>query len=1005
MGIESRCPSVSYVGSKVIDMEIKRIVSVLFVLMMVATTVGVLAQEDTTPDQTVIPTYLVEGTVTDEAGEPLTSAVVALLGKEVAERGIVDENGSYSFEVPRDRYVLVVVAKEYVPFREAVPLNESMTIDVTLKAKADVVLGNLSGTITDGEGAPLAGVDVYIEGQGRHRATRTDENGEYTFEGLGEGPHGLAAIKRGYTVFKARINVTGGADLDQDISLGQKEVLVTATLTGTVTNATDVPVENATVGLRGLGLGERTSTDDTGAYSLADVPAGKYVLSAGADGLARQDIDVVIGRDRDNETALFLFRDIVPTLDVEEKEFRYTAPAFRVDLFVDPSEYEIVTRTEGELNGTLLVHINGTLVITGGVTATVEGEGYLRLSGMVGNRTYGRLDVMMNGTLIVETRNGLVTAEGALMIGGKGVIIDDDDGYHVRGDGHAGFKVPDLSLTFALNEAVEPPTHHHEGRITDEQGRPLENATVIIRSGENVYRVRTNETGDYSVDGLREGGAQVIVLHEDRVPVKRTVQIREEQPPREGEQPQDKDRHQFQVRSQENTTRAPVEGRMRDENGMSLHGAEIELRGITGSYDMTTDSNGRFRTEEVIPGRYVATIRKDGYDDVTVPIEVTEDGIRGLGFEMRPEPQKLKSHVVGSVVTGFPDATQGIPGAEITIRGKEFTARPVMTDANGRFTFANVPEGNYHLSVGKPGFAPMEFDVGVHNDSGEMRFVIHKQEFDQDRVVRARFLNETRLGRPDPVNIIEAITGDNGSFIVDVDPGLTALDLGFKVGLHGKPPALGVEPVPPMFRFMVNGTVTEVDGGFNATGALYIRGGPEVVVMTETGGFWVPGTAHFRGEGTILVDENGTVKILALGGVAIDVGGRADVTQLAFNLKPQEELRFGSVNGNITFSDGSSASEGIPVRIRTQDGKEIFTRTGAEGSFELPRVFAGQHRVMVDYRDPETGMLYYGMADITVDEDGNVDVTVKLMERGGTIDADSEESPPEGGVTTTRPTM
>ena len=64
---------------------------------------------------------------------------------------------------------------------------------------------NLSGTVTDNEGSPLAGANVYLVGTDQGSAT--DSDGNYSIAGVNTGTYTLVVSYLGYTTQELNVNV------------------------------------------------------------------------------------------------------------------------------------------------------------------------------------------------------------------------------------------------------------------------------------------------------------------------------------------------------------------------------------------------------------------------------------------------------------------------------------------------------------------------------------------------------------------------------------------------------------------------------------------------------------------------------------------------------------------------------------------------------------------------------------------------------------------------------
>jgi len=136
--------------------------------------------------------------------------------------------------------------------------------------------GTITGQVTDAEdGSAISGAQV---SDGTGTAT-TDASGEYTMADVPAGDYEVTASKEGYETSSLTVNVISGSTTLADFSLS--EVILPGTITGSVTDAEDgLPIAGATVS-----DGTRTTTTDaTGEYTIIDVPAGNYEVTASKEG-------------------------------------------------------------------------------------------------------------------------------------------------------------------------------------------------------------------------------------------------------------------------------------------------------------------------------------------------------------------------------------------------------------------------------------------------------------------------------------------------------------------------------------------------------------------------------------------------------------------------------------------------------------------------------------------------------------------------------------------------
>lgn len=103
---------------------------------------------------------------------------------------------------------------------------------LAMPAAAQTQYGDLYGTATDEQGAPLPGVTITVEGVGAPRVQVTDESGNFRFLNLSPGAYSLSAALDGFSTVEypeVQISLGGKVNLQVQLSSSIKE---TITVTG-----------------------------------------------------------------------------------------------------------------------------------------------------------------------------------------------------------------------------------------------------------------------------------------------------------------------------------------------------------------------------------------------------------------------------------------------------------------------------------------------------------------------------------------------------------------------------------------------------------------------------------------------------------------------------------------------------------------------------------------------------------------------------------------------------
>jgi Carboxypeptidase regulatory-like domain len=98
---------------------------------------------------------------------------------------------------------------------------------------AQISAGNLTGTVTDAQGAVLPGVSITLAGTDRTASAVSDEAGRFRFLSLPPGFYSVTAALQGFTtVVRERIEVRVGQNVDIPVELRIAAVTETVTVTG-----------------------------------------------------------------------------------------------------------------------------------------------------------------------------------------------------------------------------------------------------------------------------------------------------------------------------------------------------------------------------------------------------------------------------------------------------------------------------------------------------------------------------------------------------------------------------------------------------------------------------------------------------------------------------------------------------------------------------------------------------------------------------------------------------
>ncbi|HET6456896.1 MAG TPA: carboxypeptidase regulatory-like domain-containing protein, partial [Armatimonadota bacterium] len=147
-----------------------------------------------------------------------------------------------------------------------------------------------------------------------------------------------------------------------------------------------------------------------------------------------------------------------------------------------------------------------------------------------------------------------------------------------------------------------------------------------------------------------------------------------------------------------------VSGYILDGDDAGVVNAVVELTGD--DYDAkVTDSNGYYQFPEVLNGNYTLTPTKNGKTYYADHQDIAVAGADVLVDTM------IEVWVVSGYIVDSVDA--GIEGVTVTLSGDE--SGSTTTDANGFYTFSNIPNGSYTVTPAKADleFTPDHQDITV----------------------------------------------------------------------------------------------------------------------------------------------------------------------------------------------------------------------------------------------------------------------------------------------------
>jgi hypothetical protein len=453
------------------------------------------------------------------------------------------DDGSFELvNVPAGSTSLVVSAPGFAPAR----LNVSVEAGKTLDA-GDVSLETgvkLAGRVTGPNGSGLANVTVRPIGGlmggpgGAGPSARTNEQGEYTLEGLTAGDETIQFSHDDYVSTRKRVTLKGSdIRLDAQLGAGQK-------IAGLVVTEAGVPVAEAAVeAMSSSGTFEVARTNASGAFEIESAAPGRYRFTATKSGFAQatvEDFDVTTGAQ---------VRLTLAAGGTVYGRVLGLAPAelarAEVDVFGSGRNFSSA-RVDAQGNYRLEGAPVGSVQIQASVADTV---GYRTSARKVVEVTAGgshQVDLEFRGDVVIQgrvTRNGLPLANTSVNFFPKGQQAagagqtDEQGHYTIKGleEGEYNVNVREMNrgnATHATEYTVRGPatfdiaytTASVRGRVLDAAtNEPLAGVQVQVRpaaaaNAQSAWMssrgAHTDATGTFLVDDVAQG-ASVLLASRD----------------------------------------------------------------------------------------------------------------------------------------------------------------------------------------------------------------------------------------------------------------------------------------------------------------------------------------------------------------------------------------------------------------------------------------------------------------------------------------------------------
>jgi hypothetical protein len=805
----------------------------------------------------------------------------------------------------------------------------------------------LSGRVTEGaSNAALSGVTVHLTG-GRTASAVTDAGGNYAFAQLpAGGSYAVTAVRAHYTFTPATQAVE---QLSGDRTAHFTATLNRHTIGGRVTDGAGAAVGGVTVTLGGA-QAAGTTTDASGHYSFANLPAGgRYTVTATKTGYAltppARTVESLAGERAEHFTA---------TLEKYEVWGRvvnvnnYGLGGVTVGLSGGRSA-TVVTNAEGYYSFGELEALGGYTVRPELKYHTVEPGAQIigTLTGRQGGSFVARRNTHSIGGRITDSVGAALSGVTVTLSGAQAVTttaMTDAAGNYSFANLPAGdtYTVTPTRAHYTFNPASlifdslntnqtgnfngTLNTHNLSGRITDGANNALSGVTITL-SGTQSKIATTDTNGNYLITGLNGGGNYTVT------PSRANYTFT---PPSQSLSNLSGDRT-TNFTATLNTF--SIGGRINAAANANLSGVTITLAGSQ-SATTTTDAAGNYSFAGVAAG---------GNYTVTPSLAHHTFNPSSLAFNNLGANQTANfsatrnTHSIGGQIKDGNNVALG--GVSVTLSGGQ--AATTVTDANGNYSFANLPAGaDYTVAPAKQNYTFAPAGVSFSNLSANQaaNFAASLNSY----AISGRVMD----GSNPLANVTLSLTGARTSSVVsDANGNYTFSNL-TAGNTYTVTPSLANYTFAPSSRTFDNLSADQ-KADFGGALKLYNLGGRITVGTDGLAGVTI--TLSGSRSGTTTTDANGsyTFADLPAGGNYVVTPTRSNYAfnpgSLPFNnLSANQTANFAATLNSYTLGGriGNAAQTALAgVTVTLTGSQNATTTTDASGNYSFNVAAGGNYTV------------------------------------------------------------
>ena len=416
---------------------------------------GTLAGRVVEPRGSAVANASVSWSAAGSGGGPMAGAFARMAGGAGNTATTTDADGKFSFDsVPDGKVMLTASHPDYLEVTREVDPSKDGSVDLVLGSGATI-----GGTVVGQDGrSPIPGSQINLDEEGDARfgsqdSARSDGSGNFVFEHLQAGRYKLTAQSNTGKTTAREVVVADGQRLDGVLLQMAAGTLVNGTVSGLPAGR----LGGVRVNANGNNYGDSTVTDDSGKFTLRDVPSGTIRFNAMTGALAGRSTSV-------------------------SAEIPDGSPQFSVDIVFQGASRLTGRVTRGD------TPVSGLFVNAFPTGPTAAG----------GGRASAQTDE--NGQYALE---GLTDGEYMVNLGGQGVSYRKT--FTVSGDSPGDIALPPIQLRGTVTEAGS--------------GEPLDNVMIQAQlqsapgaAGGRSFAAKsavTDSTGAYFIEDVDSGPYQV----------------------------------------------------------------------------------------------------------------------------------------------------------------------------------------------------------------------------------------------------------------------------------------------------------------------------------------------------------------------------------------------------------------------------------------------------------------------------------------------------------------